>query len=128
MFRTSSRKKWTVAVWLSATSIGHDAPIGRRFLEAGNGFRGGCLPKDIRAFSARAEELARGVSVAFLTEIDAIDMRRRQRMVDMVVEALGGQVYRDRDPVALESHVRTPPIIDGRNVLDPERSRAAGWT
>lgn len=191
-----------------ADAIGYDARIGRRFLNAGIGFGGGCLPKDIRAFSARAEELGRGESLAFLKEIDAINMRRRQRMVDMVVEALGGQVfkkkvtvlglafkpdsddvrdspaldvavqlngrgahviatdpeaipnsirlqpqlgfatdtmdalygadcvvlvtewqeYRDLDPVALKAHVRTPLIIDGRNVLDPEKWRAAGWT
>ena len=191
-----------------ADAIGYDARIGRRFLNAGIGFGGGCLPKDIRAFSARAEELGRGESVAFLKEVDAINMRRRQRMVDMVVEALGGQVfqkkvtvlglafkpdsddvrdspaldvavqlngrgahviatdpeaipnsirlqpqlgfatdtadalhgadcvvlvtewqeYRELDPVALKELVRTPLIIDGRNILDPDRWRAAGWT
>ena len=191
-----------------ADAIGYDARIGRRFLNAGIGFGGGCLPKDIRAFTARAEELGRGESVAFLKEVDAINLRRRQRMVDMVLEALGGQVfqkkvtvlglafkpdsddvrdspaldvavqlngrgahviatdpeaipnsirlqpqlgfatdtqdalhgadcvvlvtewheYRDLDPVALKQLVRTPLIIDGRNVLDPDRWRAAGWT
>jgi UDPglucose 6-dehydrogenase len=79
-----------------ADAIGYDGRIGRRFLNAGIGFGGGCLPKDIRAFTARAEELGRGESVAFLKEIDAINMRRRQRMVDMVVESLGGQVYRKK--------------------------------
>lgn len=191
-----------------ADALGHDARIGRRFLNAGVGFGGGCLPKDIRAFIARAEELGRGESVAFLKEVDAINLRQRQRMVDAVVEALGGQVfrkkvtvlglafkpdsddvrdspaldvavqlhgrgahvvatdpqaipnsirlqpqlgfatdtqdalygsdcvvlvtewqeYRDLDPVVLRQHVRTPLIVDGRNVLDPERWRAAGWT
>ena len=79
-----------------ADAIGHDPRIGRRFLNAGIGFGGGCLPKDIRAFTARAEELGRGESVAFLKQIDAINMRRRQRMVDMVSESLGGQVYRKK--------------------------------
>ena len=79
-----------------ADAIGYDPRIGRRFLNAGIGFGGGCLPKDIRAFTARAEELGRGESVAFLKEIDAINMRRRQRMVDIVSEALGGQVYRKK--------------------------------
>jgi UDPglucose 6-dehydrogenase len=79
-----------------ADAIGYDPRIGRRFLNAGIGFGGGCLPKDIRAFSARAEELGRGESVAFLKEIDAINMRRRQRMVELVTEALGGQVYRKK--------------------------------
>ena len=64
-----------------ADAIGHDARIGRRFLGAGIGFGGGCLPKDIRAFSARAEELGRGESVAFLREVDAINLRRRDRAV-----------------------------------------------
>jgi UDPglucose 6-dehydrogenase len=79
-----------------ADAIGYDARIGRRFLNAGIGFGGGCLPKDIRAFTARAEELGRGESVAFLKEVDNINMRRRQRMVDMVVESLGGQVYKKK--------------------------------
>ena len=74
-----------------ADAIGHDARIGRRFLNAGVGFGGGCLPKDIRAFTARAEELGRGESVAFLKEVDAINLRRRQRVVDLVVDALGGE-------------------------------------
>ncbi|MGX1703289.1 UDP-glucose dehydrogenase family protein [Microbacterium sp. NPDC055357] len=74
-----------------ADAIGHDDRIGRRFLGAGVGFGGGCLPKDIRAFTARAEELGRADSVAFLKEIDAINLRRRSKVVDHVVEALDGQ-------------------------------------
>ncbi|MFB2580918.1 UDP-glucose/GDP-mannose dehydrogenase family protein [Herbiconiux sp. P15] len=76
-----------------ADAIGYDARIGRRFLNAGVGFGGGCLPKDIRAFSARAEELGRGESVAFLKEVDAINLRRRQHVVDLAVELLGGQPF-----------------------------------
>lgn len=76
-----------------ADAIGHDARIGRRFLNAGVGFGGGCLPKDIRAFTAHAEELGRGDSVAFLKEVDAINLRQRQRVVDLAVEALGGSVF-----------------------------------
>lgn len=79
-----------------ADAIGHDARIGRRFLNAGVGFGGGCLPKDIRAFTARAEELGRGESVAFLKEVDAINLRRRQRVVDLVVETLGGQPFQKK--------------------------------
>ncbi|KQM17598.1 UDP-glucose 6-dehydrogenase [Plantibacter sp. Leaf171] len=79
-----------------ADAIGYDARIGRRFLNAGVGFGGGCLPKDIRAFTARAEELGRGESVAFLKEVDAINLRRRQRVVDLVVEELGGSAYQKR--------------------------------
>ncbi|MDQ7992050.1 MAG: nucleotide sugar dehydrogenase, partial [Propionicimonas sp.] len=73
-----------------ADAIGFDNRIGRRFLNAGVGFGGGCLPKDIRAFQARADELGTGESVAFLREIDAINLRRRARVVDLVVDALGG--------------------------------------
>ncbi|MBM7504004.1 UDP-glucose dehydrogenase family protein [Agromyces aurantiacus] len=191
-----------------ADALGHDVRIGRRFLNAGVGFGGGCLPKDIRAFSARAEELGRGEAVGFLREVDAINLRRRQRVVDLAVEALGGtayrrriavlgvtfkpdsddvrdspaldvavqltglgaevvatdpqgienararhpqleyvaataealrgadlvvlvtewQEYRELDPVATGALVGRRVIIDGRNVLDPEAWRGAGWT
>ncbi|MEV8214383.1 UDP-glucose/GDP-mannose dehydrogenase family protein [Leifsonia sp. NPDC077715] len=73
-----------------ADAIGHDARIGRRFLNAGVGFGGGCLPKDIRAFSARARELGRGEAVQFLDEVDKINLRRRTRVVEMVREEAGG--------------------------------------
>ena len=79
-----------------ADAIGFDARIGRRFLNAGVGFGGGCLPKDIRAFAARAEELGRGESVAFLKEIDAINLRRRDKVVDLVLEAVGGEPHKKR--------------------------------
>lgn len=73
-----------------ADAIGHDARIGRRFLNAGVGFGGGCLPKDIRAFSARARELGRGEAVQFLDEVDKINLRRRTRVVELVREEAGG--------------------------------------
>lgn len=76
-----------------ADAIGHDARIGRRFLNAGVGFGGGCLPKDIRAFTARAEELGRGDALGFLKEVDAINLRQRQRVVDLAIEALGGSAF-----------------------------------
>ncbi len=79
-----------------ADAIGHDARIGRRFLNAGVGFGGGCLPKDIRAFTARAEELGRGDSLAFLKEVDAINMRQRQRVVDLALDVLGGSAFRKK--------------------------------
>lgn len=191
-----------------ADAIGYDSRIGRKFLNAGVGFGGGCLPKDIRAFTARAEELGRGESISFLKEVDAINLRRRQRVVDLVLEMLGGEIYqrkvavlglafkpesddirdspaldvavqlkgrgadvvamdpkavpnsmrkhpqlaytedletalggahavvlvtewaqfRDLDPAWVARLVKTPLIIDGRNCLDAERWRAAGWT
>lgn len=75
-----------------ADAIGYDARIGRRFLNAGLGFGGGCLPKDIRAFMARAGELGADQAVSFLREIDAINMRRRVRMVDLAREVCGGSI------------------------------------
>ncbi|WP_159600694.1 UDP-glucose dehydrogenase family protein [Agromyces humi] len=101
-----------------ADAIGHDARIGRRFLNAGVGFGGGCLPKDIRAFTARAEELGRGESLAFLREVDAINLRQRQRVVDLAVDALGGSVHRKRVAVLGVSFkpesddVRDSPALD----------------
>ncbi|WP_426323945.1 UDP-glucose dehydrogenase family protein [Microbacterium sp. E-13] len=101
-----------------ADAIGHDARIGRRFLGAGIGFGGGCLPKDIRAFSARAEELGKGESVAFLREIDAINLRRRDRAVELVVEAFGGSVFKKNVTVlgaAFKPHsddIRDSPALD----------------
>lgn len=101
-----------------ADAIGHDARIGRRFLGAGIGFGGGCLPKDIRAFSARAEELGKGESVAFLREVDAINLRRRDRAVELVVNALGGSVFEKKVTVlgaAFKPHsddVRDSPALD----------------
>ncbi|BCL30105.1 UDP-glucose dehydrogenase family protein [Streptomyces aurantiacus] len=73
-----------------AEAIGHDDRIGKKFLRAGVGFGGGCLPKDIRAFAHRADEL--GVSLAFLREVDAINMRRRDRVVELARELCGGTV------------------------------------
>jgi UDPglucose 6-dehydrogenase len=71
-----------------ADAIGHDARIGRKFLNAGLGFGGGCLPKDIRAFQARADELGLE-SLAFLSDVDAINLRRRDRVVALAEELLG---------------------------------------
>lgn len=119
-----------------ADAIGHDVRIGRRFLGAGIGFGGGCLPKDIRAFSARAEELGRGESVAFLREVDEINLRRRERAVQLVVDGLDGAVFGKKVAVlgaAFKPHsddIRDSPALDvavrlhglGANVVvtDPE--------
>ena len=72
-----------------ADAIGHDARIGRRFLNAGLGFGGGCLPKDIRGFMARAKELGVDQALTFLGEVDQINNRRRERMVDLAKEVVG---------------------------------------
>ena len=191
-----------------ADAIGYDARIGRKFLNAGVGFGGGCLPKDIRAFRARAEELGLGDTLTFLKEVDAINLRQRERIVTLVTEALAGDVvgkrvtvlglafkpesddirdspaldvavrlnglgakvtstdpqaivnsrkkhpqlayepdtdlaladaevvvlltewleYRTLDPELVGERTAGRIVIDGRNALDPERWRAAGWT
>jgi UDPglucose 6-dehydrogenase len=79
-------------VALLADALGHDPRIGRRFLNAGLGFGGGCLPKDIRAFMARAGELGANHALTFLREVDSINMRRRTRMVELANTACGGSL------------------------------------
>ena len=191
-----------------ADAIGYDPRIGRRFLSAGVGFGGGCLPKDIRAFMARAGELGVDEALSFLHNVDEINMRRRQRALDVARELAGGtflgrniavlgaafkpdsddvrdspalniaaalqlqgaQVrvhdpaamdnaralvptldyapdvekacehadlvlhltewrdYRELDPSVLAGIVRQPRVLDGRNALDMQMWRAAGWT
>jgi UDPglucose 6-dehydrogenase len=189
-----------------ADAIGYDRRIGRSFLNAGLGFGGGCLPKDIRAFMARAGELGADQALTFLREVDNINMRRRTQMVELTKAACGsllgahvavlgaafkpdsddvrdspalnvaGQLqlqgaavnvydpkamdnsrrlfptleyatsahaaceradvvlvltewseFRELDPVQLASLVRHPRVIDGRNCLDAQAWRDAGW-
>ncbi|MCA4133619.1 UDP-glucose/GDP-mannose dehydrogenase family protein [Arthrobacter sp. M4] len=191
-----------------ADAIGIDDRIGPKFLNAGIGFGGGCLPKDIRAFMARAGELGADQALTFLREVDAINMRRRTRVVELTRQLCGGtllgqriavlgaafkpesddvrdspalsaaaqlqlqgatvtvtdpqalpnaakrfpelplepdleatlakadavllltewKIYRDLDPHETLALVASPRILDGRNVLDPAKWRAAGWT
>jgi UDPglucose 6-dehydrogenase len=101
-----------------ATAIGYDPRIGNRFLAAGLGFGGGCLPKDIRAFMARAGELGAEDAVAFLREVDQINLRRRAATVDLAREALEGS-FRDRRITVLgasfkpdSDDVRDSPSLD----------------
>jgi UDPglucose 6-dehydrogenase len=75
-----------------ANAIGHDSRIGHKFLRAGLGFGGGCLPKDIRAFMARAGELGVDQAVSFLKNIDEINLRRRARTVDLAREMCDGSL------------------------------------
>jgi len=191
-----------------AEAIGYDPRIGNRFLAAGLGFGGGCLPKDIRAFMARAGELGADEALLFLREVDQINLRRRAHTVDLARKMLDGSFidkritvlgasfkpdsddvrdspsldvavamsnagadvvvhdpkglenaarvyphmvynqdvmsalrdadlvvlgtewreYRELDAVAAAAQVRVARIIDGRNTLDPQMWRAAGWT
>ena len=194
-------------VTVLAKAIGYDPRIGSRFLQAGIGFGGGCLPKDIRAFMARAQELGAEHALAFLREIDSINVRARTRMIDLVrkdlnedlvgrkiavlgaafkpnsddvrdspaldiaaqIHAAGAhvtvhdpkaidnarilfptlaytesidecvsgaelvlhltewKVYREIDPTKLIALVANPIMIDGRNALDRDLWRDAGW-
>lgn len=191
-----------------ADAIGHDSRIGRRFLNAGVGFGGGCLPKDIRALQARVSELGLSHTMGFLAEVDQINLRRRDRVVSLASSMLGNELagkhicvlgvtfkpdsddvrdspaldiavrlynagadvsvydpqgnknaagrfprlhyvdswqeaakdtdivllltewqeFRDLDPTELGEVVSTRALIDGRNVLDRQAWRAAGWT
>ncbi len=112
-----------------ADAIGHDSRIGRRFLNSGLGFGGGCLPKDIRAFRARGEELGLGASLAFLGEVDAINLRRRDRMVDLTREALGGDVRGKRIAVlGLAFKPDSDDVRDSPSLDVAMRLRAEGAT
>jgi UDPglucose 6-dehydrogenase len=119
-----------------ADAIGYDARIGRRFLNAGLGFGGGCLPKDIRAFIARAGELGVDQAVAFLHEVDEINNRRRARTVEIGLDLVDGS-YRGTHVAVLgaafkpnSDDIRDSPALDvaasiGRRggdvaVYDPE--------
>jgi UDPglucose 6-dehydrogenase len=182
-------------VTVLAKAIGYDPRIGSRFLQAGIGFGGGCLPKDIRAFMARAEELGAKQALEFLREIDAINLRARQDLTKYKIAVLGAtfkpdsddvrdspaldiavqlhaagakvvihdpqgieparkrfpnldfaevvtdaikdadlilhltewKEYRQIDPAAISSIVKSKIIIDGRNMLDRTLWRNAGW-
>ncbi|MFI0486339.1 UDP-glucose dehydrogenase family protein [Actinomadura sp. 9N215] len=188
-------------------ALSYDDRIGGKFLGPGLGFGGGCLPKDIRAFMARAGELGADQALTFLREVDEINIRRRIRMVELARQLLGGSFagrtvgvlgaafkpnsddvrdspaldvaasiraqggkvtvydpqampnarraqptleygdsalsaardahvvllltewaeFRDMEPSSLAEVVAERNIVDGRNALDPERWRAAGW-
>ncbi|CAI9405949.1 UDP-glucose dehydrogenase family protein [Nocardioides sp. T2.26MG-1] len=100
-----------------ADAIGHDDRIGRKFLNAGVGFGGGCLPKDIRAFLHRAGELGVEDTMSFLRQVDDINLRQRTRVVQIATSMLGGSVARARIAVwgaAFKPHsddVRDSPAL-----------------
>ena len=109
-------------VTMLADAIGHDDRIGRRFLNAGLGFGGGCLPKDIRAFMARAGELGADQALSFLREVDSINMRRRVRMVDLAREVCGGSIVGRR--IAVLGAAFKPHSDDVRDSPRSQRGRA----
>lgn len=105
-------------VTVLAKAIGYDPRIGNRFLQAGIGFGGGCLPKDIRAFMARADELGARQALEFLREIDSINLRARTRMIDLVRADLGEDLQGKRIAVLgaafkpESDDVRDSPALD----------------
>jgi UDPglucose 6-dehydrogenase len=105
-------------VSLLADALGHDKRIGREFLNAGLGFGGGCLPKDIRALMHRSNELGAHAAVSLLQQVDEINMGRRQRVIDLALQALGGSVLNRRIGVlgaAFKPHtddVRDSPALN----------------
>jgi UDPglucose 6-dehydrogenase len=124
-----------------ADAIGHDVRIGRRFLNAGLGFGGGCLPKDIRAFIARAGELGVDQAVSFLRDVDEINQRRRARTVELGLDLVDGS-YRGTKVAVLgaafkpnSDDIRDSPALDvaaavGRRgaqvqIFDPEANANA---
>jgi len=106
-----------------ADAIGHDDRIGRKFLNAGVGFGGGCLPKDIRAFMARAGELGADQALTFLREVDAINLRQRSRMVDLARQQCGGTLIGKRVAVLgaafkpNSDDIRDSPALDVAEAL-----------
>ncbi|WP_421741650.1 UDP-glucose dehydrogenase family protein [Cellulomonas sp.] len=101
-----------------ADALGHDVRIGRQFLDAGLGFGGGCLPKDIRALMHRANELGAYPASALLQQVDEINMGQRSRVIDLAIEACGGSVLNRRIGVlgaAFKPHtddVRDSPALN----------------
>jgi len=116
-----------------ADAIGLDARIGRRFLNAGLGFGGGCLPKDIRAFRARSQELGLPHTLDFLDDVDAINLRRRDRVVELVTELLGGDVTGRRVAVLGlafkpdSDDVRDSPALDIAARLNADGARVVAF-
>jgi len=134
-------------VTVLAKAIGYDPRIGSRFLQAGIGFGGGCLPKDIRAFMARSEELGARQSLEFLREIDSINQRARQRMIDLVrldvgqdlkgkkIAVLGAAFKPDSDDVrdspaldiAVQIHAAGADVwVHDPKAIEPARRRFPG--
>ena len=128
-------------VGVLADALGHDVRIGRQFLNAGLGFGGGCLPKDIRALIHRAGELGATKAASLLQQVDEINMSQRQLVIDMAIKACGGSVLNRRIGVLgaafepLTDDVRDSPALNvaaalhlrGAQVViyDPEASSPA---
>jgi UDPglucose 6-dehydrogenase len=112
-----------------AEVLGYDERIGRTGLNAGVGFGGGCLPKDIRAFAARASELGAEAVPALLAEVDRVNTRRRARTVTLAREVCGGSLSGIRAGVLGAAFkpdsddVRDSPALDVAEALRHEGAR-----
>ena len=110
-------------------ALGYDDRIGRRFLQPGLGFGGGCLPKDIRAFMARAGELGADEALGFLRDVDAINLRRRARAVDLGRGLLDGSFTGSRVAVwgaafkPNSDDIRDSPALDVAVAIQREGAR-----
>jgi UDPglucose 6-dehydrogenase len=109
-----------------AEAIGYDERIGNKFLRNGIGFGGGCLPKDIRAFMARANELGVGHAVAFLSEVEAINLRRRARVLEIAQEELGDLTSRRVAILGAAFKPETDDIRDSPAIAVAEQFWMAG--
>ena len=115
-----------------ADALGQDPRIGRRFLNAGLGFGGGCLPKDIRGFISRAEELGVGDALGFLREVESVNLRRRDRVMQLSRDEVGGSLAGVRVAILglafkpMSDDVRDSPALDvARRLLDEGADVAA---
>jgi len=109
-----------------AEAIGYDDRIGKKFLRTGIGFGGGCLPKDIRAFQARANELGLGEAVSFLSNVEEINLRRRTRVVEIAREELGDLTGRRVTMLGAAFKPETDDIRDSPAMAVAELLWAAG--
>ncbi len=111
-----------------AEALACDERIGRRSLSPGLGFGGGCLPKDIRAFRATAMSMGVGSVARLLGEVDDINQSRRDRVVDLAREAVGGSLAGKRVAVLGvafkpdSDDIRDSPSLDVCGHLVSERA------
>jgi UDPglucose 6-dehydrogenase len=100
-------------ITLLADAIGYDKRIGREFLNAGLGFGGGCLPKDIAALAVRAEELGVDTLRDFIRSVEAINDRQRTELAELAIDQAGGDVHGKR--IAVLGATFKPGTDDTRN-------------
>jgi UDPglucose 6-dehydrogenase len=116
-----------------AEALSYDHRIGGAGMKPGLGFGGGCLPKDIRAFRTRAQELGAGEAVAFLENVDTINGRRRARMVELARELAGGSLDGVRVGVLGlafkpdSDDIRDSPALDVATALHREGARVTAY-